>query len=363
MSPSSRSTRTRKTNARSGSNIKLRHNVVTSENDNLSKPLADLVPEEFRGTSRFLDVIQWNLEWFGAQKSKEKDNARYGMVLQILEALNGDLFIFQEVAGPSRDGRYEGAIDKIAEELTTRRAGDYAVFYTQAGGEQRVAMMWDREWLRAKTDVEDLFPRGSHKTADGKDAFAQRTPLYGYFTTRIPPAATEPELSESAKFDFQVLGVHLKAMVEGHKQRLESAKVLAKWMTKEAPAIDADVLIMGDWNAPADDKCWKPFHDLERGDDPKIAFRKINDPSDFSYLWLRNRSDKFVSRIDLSAISLASMDKIVDEAARVVRWKPIQEVLAEGASLTDKEVVKVMEKLKESISDHMPVVSRFYITE
>ena len=355
--------KTRKTAGRTGPAPRPRANVVTSENDNLSGPLADLVPEEYRGTSRFLDVIQWNLEWFGARKSKVKDKTRFDIVLQILQALNGDLFIFQEVAGPSSDGRYEGALDAIAEELTNRGAGDYVVFYTDAGGDQRVAMMWDRQWLRAKTKVADLFPCGTHKTQGGKDAFAQRTPLHGFFTTRISPEEGTPASSDSTKFDFQALGVHLKAMAEGHEQRLASAQILADWMTKEAPLTDVDILIMGDWNAPPDDTCWKPFHDLEAGANRKVAFRKINDPSDFSYLWLANRSDKFVSRIDLSVMSLASMDNVVGQAARVVRWKPIQAVLAEGARLTDKRVVTIMKQLKDSISDHMPVVTRFYCKE
>lgn len=324
--------------------------------------MSDIVPDEFRGTDRYLDVIQWNIEWFGARKSVKKDEQRLGLVLDIFDALNGDLFILQEVAGPSRDGRYPGALDIVAEELSTRGSGDYVVFYTQAGGEQRVAMMWDRAWVRAKNDVTDLFPRGTHKSSSGKDAFAQRTPLYGFFTGKVP-VNPDNAAAGTDKFEFQVLGVHLKAMAEGHEQRLASAKILANWLTEEAPLIDADAMIIGDWNAPPDDKCWAPFHKLEKGAKPKVSFSDINDPSDFSYLWLRNRTDKFVSRIDLTAMSLASTEKVVGRAAEVVHWKPIQEVLAEAANLTDKAVVQVMKEIKETISDHLPTVSRFYFAE
>lgn len=109
---------------------------------------------------------------------------RKGLIFQILAALNADLFVFQEVAGPSADGRYPGSLDDIAEALTASGAGNYAVYYTKAGGEQRVAMMYDRDWVRAKADVDELFPRSTYRTPDGKDAFAGRTPLYGYFTAR-----------------------------------------------------------------------------------------------------------------------------------------------------------------------------------
>lgn len=362
MASKKRAVRTKPKSRRSGRDgITQRDNVITASNDNISHALSDLVPERFQGTNRYLDVVQWNLEWFGAEKSKEKDVRRYDLVLDILDSLNGDLFVLQEIAGPSYDGRYPGALDQIASDLRQRGAGDYVVYYTQAGGEQRVAMMWDREWIRSKTDVKDLFPKGTHTTDDGKDAFAQRTPLYGYFSTRVPGEARDEGGSPS--FDFQMLGVHLKAMAEGHAQRLESARVLADWMTTEAPRIDTDVLIMGDWNAPPDDECWAPFHELETGNMPKVVFQTINDPSDFSYLWLKNRSDQFTSKIDLAAMSLASHQKVVGKAAQVVRWKPIEEVIAKTGSLTDKEVVAVLREIKEMVSDHLPTVARFYFTK
>lgn len=336
--------------------------VVVAENDHLSAALADIVPEAQRGTDRYLDVVQWNIEWFGARKSEEKDKVRKGLIYQILAALNADLFVFQEVAGPSSDGRYPGSLDDIAEALTASGAGNYAVYYTKAGGEQRVAMMYDRDWVRAKADVEELFPRNTHRTPDGKDAFAGRTPLYGYFTARAVGEANPNAPGGGAvgrKFDFQALGVHLKAMGDGGPQRLASAKVLAEWLKKTAPMVDSDALILGDWNASPDDECWAPIHAMEGAG---VHFRQINDPSDFSYLWLANRQDKYVSRIDLTAMTLSSAQNVVGKAAEVIQWKPIEEVIATAGSLTATAVRRVMEKLKEQVSDHLPTVSRFYYT-
>lgn len=332
--------------------------VVTAPNDNLSQAIDDLVPEKYRGTDRYLDVVQWNIEWFGAAKSRQKDKQRRDLILQILGALNGDLFIFQEVAGPSKDGRYPGVLDSIADELTQEDFGEYVVAYTRAGGEQRVAMMWDRDFLRAKTDVEELFSRGTYSMPDGSDPFATRTPLHGYFSARLPEAGGG---GTADAFDFQVLGVHLKAMGSGHPQRLESAKILARWLTDEAPKMDTDTLIMGDWNAGPDSSCWKPFHDLEN--QGKVGFRKINDPSDYSYLWLDNKQDKFLSRIDLTLASVASMTQVVGDAAHVIKWKPIEEALAIAGNYKDAEVIKVLKQAKETISDHLPTVTRFYFTE
>ena len=339
-------------------------NVVAAENDHLSAALADLVPEQHRGTDRYLDVVQWNIEWFGARKSEAKDKVRKGLIYQILAALNADLFVFQEVAGPSADGRYPGALDDIAEALTESGAGNYAVYYTAAGGEQRVAMMYDRDWVRAKTDVAELFERGTHRTPDGKDAFAGRTPLYGYFTARSvgAPNPGGEGVTRGAKFDFQALGVHLKAMGDGGPQRLASAKVLAQWLKEEAQMVDGDAMVLGDWNAGPEDDCWAPLHALEEGPDAQVKFRSINDPSDFSYLWLANRQDKYVSHIDLTAMTLSSAQQAVGRPASVIRWKPIEEVIARAGDLTATEVRRVMQSLKEQVSDHLPTVSRFYYT-
>jgi len=100
-----------------------------------------------------------------------------------------------------------------------------------------------------------------------------------------------------------------------------------------------------------------------RGPKRKVKFRSINDPSDFSYLWLANRSSKFVSRIDLTAMSLSSATQIVGKPAQVVRWKPIQDVIQEAGGMTKPQVVAVLKAIKETISDHLPTVNRFYFTK
>jgi hypothetical protein len=84
-------------------------------------------------------------------------------VVGILAKLHADLFVLQEVAGPTEVR--PGLLDTVAAALTAGGAGDCAVDYTKAGGEQWVAMMWDRDWLRAKADVAELFARGSPDSA------------------------------------------------------------------------------------------------------------------------------------------------------------------------------------------------------
>lgn len=87
-------------------------------------------------------------------------------------------------------------------------------------------------------------------------------PLHGYFTARSVGEAnpnTPGVVTRGAKFDFQVLGIHLKAM---GAQRLVSAKVLEDLLKETAPLMDSDARILGDWTAAPDDDCWVPIHAL-----------------------------------------------------------------------------------------------------
>lgn len=330
--------------------------VVAWANDHYSAAIDDLVPELATGLkhNRYLDVVQWNIEWFGAAKSTSKDKQRIPLIAAILERINAELFVFQEVVGPTPTR--PGVLDDVARVLTERGAGTYVVDYTQAGGEQRVAMMWDRDVLRAKTDVAELFKGNAHKPAGGKDPFAGRTPLYGYFQARAPGQ------SNQRAFDFQALGVHLKAMGDGAAQRLASARILSTWFKGQATEVDSDVMIVGDFNDSPGAACFKPFHKLEN--EGKAAFRTINDEDDFSYLWLRNGSDQYVSRIDLAVVSTASMTQVADDTvARAIRWKPIEQVIEEASGeLRDTAVRKVLAQVKDEISDHLPTLSRFYFS-
>ncbi len=329
--------------------------VLTIDNDNLAPALSDLVPQEYIDSDRYLNIVQWNMEWFGAAKSRARDKKRYNLVRDILATFNADLFVLQEIAGPSPDGRYPGVLDGLAQELTEMGRGDYRVEYTAAGGEQRVAAMWDRDFVRAKSEVKDLFERGKYQKPGEKDPFGGRTPLYGYFEGRV----ITDEGESPDRLDLQILGVHLKAMADSVAQRQESAEILLDWLTQKAPTVDSDVLIMGDWNAPPKDASWSPIHAAEKRN-RNIHFTDINDDSDFSYLWLANKADKYVSRIDLAVMTLCSETPPPDEVAQVVKWRPITDALQQAGQLTDSRVRAVMADLKEHVSDHLPTITRFF---
>ncbi len=269
-------------------------------------------------------------------------------VADVLEALNADIFVFEEIL--------EGSLDVIAQELGKRGAGHYKTTYGTTGGQQRVAMMNDVDWTRAKDDVAELFSKGEVRTGAGSDAFP-RLPLRGSFAT-LPHRDGTP-------FDFQLVGLHLKsqrvsnaaAAGEDAEQRRTAADRLAKWLTAEAPAEDSDVILVGDWNKPPDAEEWAAFHKLEK--QGKALFTKANDTSEISHLMYRNASE-YGSRLDLGAMSIASAKQLVDKATKVVRWKKLDDLLDSQPKAA--ELRQLIRDLSRDVSDHMPVVMRFYFT-
>jgi endonuclease/exonuclease/phosphatase family metal-dependent hydrolase len=210
-------------------------------------------------------------------------------------------------------------------------------------------MLWDLDWVRSKDEVTEPFSKGEVVTAEGKEAFP-RLPLHGYFTSLMYDNDKEP-------FDFQLLGVHLKSQRGGgEEQRKMAADTLARWLDDEAPKRDADVIILGDWNEPPSSATWKPFHLLEK--QGKAAFKKINDDTSISHLMYRNKSN-VGSRLDLQCMSLATLPDM-KKPPKVVQWKPLMEML--DASPQAKKIKEMIKQISSGVSDHMPVVSRFYFT-
>ena len=304
----------------------------------------NLVPEEFRGTDRYLDVVTWNIRYF-----HDRDPKRVLEIAEIMSEINADLFVLQEIQ--------EGSLEGVIHELASRGAGFYEAAYGTTGGSQRLAFLYDLDWLRTTDDVAELFDKGEVTTPEGKDAFP-RLPLWGAFTC-LPPRGTEGE-----PFDFQMVGLHLKSqrsasedLDQGHDQRALAAEALADWLKREAPKSDADVILLGDWNQTPSAPEWAAFHQLER--QGKAAFRRVNDDSAISHLMYRNRQE-FGSRLDLEALSLSALGQVSGRAAQVIRWKPLDQVAEEGGA---KRLASFIRELGAKVSDHMPALTRFYFTQ
>ncbi len=308
----------------------------SASNDRISLAINDIVPKNLRGTERFLDIVCWNLKWF--KSSAPQDQTRVKTVTDILDQINADIFVFEEVM--------EGSLETVADELRKRGAGDYEIHYGTTGGNQRVAIMHDLDYIRTKDTVAELFSKGQI-TVDGKDAFP-RLPLKGFYT-----GLTKTEDA----FDFQLIGVHMKSqMGGGEDQRAAAAEALSDWMVNESPKIDRDVLVMGDMNKPASSADWQAFHALEQ--QKKILFQTINSDNEISHLMYTNKED-IGSRLDLVIVATVAEHEI-ESKPDVIEWVPLTRLLQTDPSA--KALKQYIGLIRDKISDHMPVVTRFYFS-
>lgn len=317
-------------------------NKINIPNDNISKMIMDFNPE-FIDTDDFLDIVQWNLRWFN-----DREKSRANKIEQVLSSLNSDVFVFQEVA--------EGSLDDIAKKLSDSGKGSYVVKYGLTGGQQRIAIMWDMEWIRAKDEVTELFGKRNVTTPSGKDVFP-RLPLWGYFYCKST-------ISNKRGFDFQLVGLHLKSQMdrsgtgEAFLQRTLSASKLSDWLIRESNHFDSDTILLGDWNEPPYSKAWEAFDQLEN--EKRVKFKKINDATDFSHLYYKNRKE-IGSLLDLKVVTSPFADEMNKKTQGVIHWLALEDLLSKDANVS--AIKKVISEIKKEVTDHMPVLTRFGIKE
>jgi endonuclease/exonuclease/phosphatase family metal-dependent hydrolase len=308
---------------------------VPPENDHISQEFMDIIHPDHVGSEKYIDIITWNIWYFD-----NKNPARVELITDVLDRLNGDIFVFQEIE--------EGSLDVVAEKLYDRNAGNYKVIYGTTGGDQRISIMYDRDWIRAKDDIKEIFTEKKITTPEGKQVFP-RLPLCAYFTSKS---------DQFRPFDFQLVGLHLKSQRGGgFEQRKLAARNLKRWLVQKAPLVDADVIMLGDWNEPPESKTWKAFHDLEKA--KKASFRAINNSSSISHLMYESKNH-LGSRLDLVAVSMAAFPEM-GKPPQVVRWKSLDSLL--NKSPKAREIKDYFTRLRVNLSDHMPVVTRFYFVE
>lgn len=66
------------------------------------------------------------------------------------------------------------------------------------------------------------------------------------------------------------------------------------------------------------------------------------------------------SRLDLNVVTVAAKPQIKDNP-QVVRWKSLDDLLKKDPKAA--EIEKYIREVSQNISDHMPVVTRFYFEE
>lgn len=303
------------------------------ENDNLAPIFdglgKDIVPAHLRGSDQYLDIICWNIRYFN-----QRDPERTRLIASIMAQLNADIFVCEEIE--------DGALDPVAEMLIQSGAGLYKTAYGTTGGDQRVAVMYDTEWVKAKEDIGELFSTPPVIADNGKKAFP-RLPLHSVFVGRSEQPA---ERGPRREFDFHLVGLHLKSQRpsggdDGRSQRASSATRLSQWLKHEL-GDEPDAILLGDWNAKPSKPEWKEIRDLEDGE--KVVFAGWNSEQEASHFYRSGQG----TRLDLVLLTMEASKQSVEKGARVIPW--------EGAFGPNNRLALLIDK----ISDHFPVLSRFY---
>jgi endonuclease/exonuclease/phosphatase family metal-dependent hydrolase len=300
----------------------------SNSNDNLSRYLSDFIPDELEGSDRFLDIITWNIKFFN-----NRDPQRVEDIRSIMQELNADIFVLQEIEA--------GALDEVAEALTFAGAGLYKTAYGTTGGDQRVAFMYDTEWVKASVDIEELFLKENLIVqVDGMEK-----PVF----PRLPLHTTFVAYREAEPFDFHLVGVHLKSQRGGgSEQRTLAAERLAQWITSEIS--DEDAIVVGDWNAPPERPEWEAIRKLESQGVLNFAgWNTADEENEASFLGSGNRR----SRLDLIVFTETIQPPEQTEAT-VINW---------NALLATDFSPRILETVVARISDHLPVLTRFYFSD
>lgn len=295
-------------------------------NDNISGFLCDMVPGHLGQTDRFLDIVTWNLRYFNS-----RDPERVEVFTRVLQEINADVFVFQEVEG--------GALDEVAHNLVRSGAGLYAAEYGTTGGRNRVALLFDTEWVRNTTELRELYAGPSIILPGSRREVFPRLPLAGEFIVR----------SDAGSFNLDLVGLHLKSSRAsshgggGEERRKIAARHLATWLEDETSG--EDVIITGDWNSTPDGPEWQPFDDLRNHSTFYVG--SWNPKGEISHV-IQRRSPQ-VDAIVLAPDHTggATVSEVEGHRCTVLGWTD---------AILGKSVVP---KLQEKISNDLPVLARF----
>lgn len=111
-------------------------------------------------------------------------------------------------------------------------------------------------------------------------------------------------------------------------------------------AADEDVIIAGDWNAISSKPEFKVIRDLEASG--AVKFESFASKNEASHFYKNGKG----TRLDYIVISASAARASVEGLSRVIPWS---EYLKTGKS--------ALATIVDQISDHMPVLARFYFSD
>ncbi len=204
-----------------------------------------------------LRIGSWNIEWLGSShRQQPQDDATINtMARMIADEWSIDLIALQEI-NTELEGTLEGqrytrqSWKKLNKAL---RAKGYQTFAGSSGYAQRLVLAWRQPAKLLSPSPTELALPTEYTLGESCRSSRLRKPLAGYF--------------QAGRFDFWLLNLHLKSTSSRQANcsssiRLQQSLALSK-EAKNLARIDADVILIGDFNASQGDSTLKPL--LESG--------------------------------------------------------------------------------------------------
>ncbi|ARS36312.1 T9SS-dependent choice-of-anchor J family protein [Pontibacter actiniarum] len=283
-----------------------------------------------------LDVVTWNLEWFGSPSNGPSDDQlQYDNAKKVIESLDPEIIALQELVDLEK-------VKQLAQEL------GYNYEDMNSGGAQQPGFLYKPEMIKVKREkllLSKLYADIKAGTVTLPDYPANSS---SFWASGRLPYMVEFEVSiGGVKQSINVINIHAKANsgddITQYNRRKYDVQVLKDSL--DAQYADANLIILGDYNDDVDESVvpgapgssYKMFVDDENY---KALTYDLSVAGGFTYA-----SSSFQSFLDHIIIS----DELADE------------YIANSISIRN-EVLTSIPNFRSTTSDHVPVMARFNIS-
>ena len=285
-----------------------------------------------------LDVVTWNLEWFGGSLGPADDDRQMGYAAQVMDSLGADIYILQEIVDTSRlgtlsrmliNGPYDYFVSLYASNALNQLNGNW-----RSG--QKLAFLYKRNMFSTPNT------RGFTQTSTQSDNY------YNWANGRYPFFFESNVTIDGITKRIVFLSVHAKAEMgdtDDYLRRKGAAELMYDSLNIQLPM--AHVLIAGDYNDDLDQTISSVFPGS-----PTPYIRFMNDTIRYKALsfWNSLRGDNsYIGYPNMVDHSIASDDMVAD--------------YVDFSCIVRKDAADWVTSYGQDLSDHYPVMSRFNLRQ
>ena len=285
-----------------------------------------------------LDVVNWNLEWFGGSLGPADDERQLFYAGKVMDSLNADIYVLQEIVDTARlgalarslqNGPYDYAVSMYASNSNNQLNGNWS-------SGQKLA------YIYRKTFFSNVIARGFTQFSNRSDNY------YNWANGRYPFLLESDVTIDGITKKIIFLSVHGKAELgdmNDYLRRKGASDLMYDSLNIVYPT--NHVLIAGDYNDDLDQTISSRYPGSPT---PYISF--MNDQFRYNALSFWN-----TSRGDNSYIGYPNM---VDHS---IASNEMQADYVPFSCIVRKDVESLVPFYSQDLSDHYPIQSRFYFRQ